>query len=77
MSALPKLPSSTRAEIARIASRKRRLTKLIARLQDVKRQMPSAPQIAKQLNVSENVVRRTINGHSYKNRHPQDANQSR
>lgn len=77
MSAPPKLPSSTRAEIARIANRKRRIVKLIARLQEVKRQIPSAPQLAKKLNVSAQVVRRTINGDPYINQHPLDANQSR
>jgi len=72
MSAPPKLPAAVREEAFCIAQRRRMLTKLIATLQDDKRQTPNHKALAQDLNVSYSVVRRIIHGDPYKNKHPRD-----
>lgn len=72
MSARPKLPQETREELQRMESRRRRITKLIARLQDEKRKIPAKVAIARKLNVAYSVVMRAVHGDPYRTAHPDD-----
>ncbi len=72
MSAPPKLPQAKRELIAQTIQRKRILTRLIATLEDERRQLPTAKQLARELCVSYHVVNRVIYGDPYTNTHPMD-----
>lgn len=72
MSAIPKLPATKRAEVQQVVQRRRILTKLIATLQDEKRQIPDNKTLCQRLGVSYNVLRRTLYGDPYRTAHPDD-----
>jgi hypothetical protein len=72
MSALPKLPEAVREEIRQVIERRRNLQRMIATLEDEKRQLPNRKELAQRYDVSYDVVARVAFGDPYKTAHPQD-----
>jgi hypothetical protein len=72
VSAPPKLPTQARERILTVVRQRRYLMREIARLTDERRLLPNNKQLARQLNISYSVVRRTLHGDPYKKLHPDD-----
>jgi hypothetical protein len=54
--------------------RRYQLAKEIARLEAEKRQLPTNNELARQLNVGRDLIRRIARGYEYVNHHPDDLN---
>lgn len=72
MTWFPKLPAQTRAEFLATVRRKRKLTKLIAKLEEAKRSLPTIRELCEQHGVSSHVAKRMLYGAPYKLPHPND-----